>query len=623
MKNKVVLAFVLLFPLLFCGISFSDPDSGQGNKISLDIKGMDIVDVLKMLSSRNGMNIVVGKNVSGRVTLFLKDVDVNDAFEIVLLANDLAYEKKGDIINVMTQRDYELLYGERYFDKKEARVISLKFAKASDISRSLTQIKTNIGKVVVDDGSNTLALIDTPEKLKEMEDFIRRTDLPLETKVFCLNYAQSDKLGAKLNEIVTKGVGSVKIDERTNKIAVTDFPEKLVEIDKIISAFDEKTSQVLIDAQVIELSPSDKFEMGVDWDYWLKKNVRFISSIPNAAAANKLSFGTAASDKEVTSPDQYKSVIDLLRTIGDTKILSSPRIIALNNQEARILVGTKDAYITSTVTQSGTGTAVTSQSVNFVDVGIKLYVTPTVSRDGFVTMKIRPEISSAESRSILSQGLETEIPIVTTSEAETVVTIKDGVTVIMGGLRKDEHNKTVQKVPLMGDLPFVGFFFRNTSDEIRKTELVILITPHIMTGANAYTDFCDIQPSDGAVVRMSGGDLITERITPRHGEEPEKYTLGLDAYSEYGASEYFRKVSDKITQTAKLSQADGKKGKVELYFMVSSDGGLIGEPEVLSSTENSLEPFGVKAVKDSSPFPPFPGALEKNREKFKITLYYG
>jgi type II secretory pathway component HofQ len=117
-----------------------------------------------MLASRSGLNIVIGKNVNGKVTLFLKNIDPWDAFEIVILSNDLAYEKKGNIINVMAQRDYELLYGERFQDKKEARTIKLKHAKAADLSRALGQIKTNIGKIVVDEGSNTISLIDSPQK---------------------------------------------------------------------------------------------------------------------------------------------------------------------------------------------------------------------------------------------------------------------------------------------------------------------------------------------------------------------------------------------------------------------------------------------------------------------------
>ncbi|MCX5715108.1 MAG: hypothetical protein NT033_10015, partial [Candidatus Omnitrophica bacterium] len=242
------------------------------NKISLDIKGMDIIDVLKMLSTRAEMNMAIGRNVTGRVTLFLKDVDVWDAFEIILLANDLAYDRKGGIVNVMTQRDYELIYGERYQDKKQAKLIQLKYAKAADLSKALNQIKTNIGRVIVDEGSNTLVLVDSPQKIKDMEDFIARADMLLETRIFSLNYAQAEKISPKIQETITKGVGSMRIDERTNKIAITDYPERLDEIGKIIKAFDAKTPQVLIDAQIIDIKPSDAFKMGVDWNFWIEKH---------------------------------------------------------------------------------------------------------------------------------------------------------------------------------------------------------------------------------------------------------------------------------------------------------------------------------------------------------------
>lgn len=294
--NKKIFIFITIAAFLFLAgnASAQNEELSQESKntISLDIKGMDIVDILKMLSTRTGMNIVVGKNVTGKVTLFLKNVDAWDAFEIILLANDLAYEKKGDIINVMTQRDYELQYGERYQDKKQAKTIQLKYAKAVDLSRALNQFKTNVGKIVVDEGSNTLILLDNPQKIKEMEDFIKSADLPLKTKVFSLNYAQADKIQTKIQEAITKGIGSLKIDERTNKIAVTDYPERLIEIAKIIQAFDEKTPQVLIDAQIIEIRPSDKFEMGIDWDYWIEKNFKVAGALP-IGTSSRLLLGTA------------------------------------------------------------------------------------------------------------------------------------------------------------------------------------------------------------------------------------------------------------------------------------------------------------------------------------------
>ncbi len=642
MKNKILFVTVILF-LFFLSLTFvqgqelastSISKPQEQNKISLDIKGMDIVDVLKMLATRAGINVVVGKNVTGRVTLFLKDVDVWDAFEIVLLANDLAYEKKGEIINVMAQRDYELQYGQRYLDKKEAKVIQLKYAKAADLSRALNQIKTNIGKVVVDEGSNTLALIDTPEKLKEMEDFIKNTDLPIQTRVFSLNYAQADKLQPKIQETLTKGVGYLRIDERTNKIAVTDYPAKLEEIANVISAFDEKTPQVLIDAQIIEIKPSDKFEMGVDWDYWFKKYFEARISLP-VGTTNRLLLGTVQTGTPSVQGD-YKAVMDILRTIGDTKVLSSPRIMALNNQEAKIHVGTKDAYITSTTSQGATTTTVTSQSVNFVDTGIQLSVTPTINREGFVTMKIKPEVSTATRESITSEGQITQIPIVSTSEAETTVMVKDGITIIIGGLRKDQREKTVKKIPLLGDIPGLGFFFRSTSDNLTKTDLVILLTPHIMTGESSFTDFSELPPKDGAVLRMEKGEIITEKTkegSPQKTKEVPQEKIKESSQdkiketpqkelSQANSAEYYKLVTDKLKGSILSGYPKGAKGKVNLVFTLAKDGSLLDEPYILEADNSVLIPFALKAVKSASPFLPFPKFLEKEKETFKISLLY-
>jgi type II secretory pathway component GspD/PulD (secretin) len=582
------------------------------NKVSLDIKGMDITDVLKMLATRSGYNIVIGKNVTGRVTLFLKDVDVQDAFDIILLANELAYDQKGKIINVMTQRDYELIYGERFQDKKQARVIQLLYAKAADLSRALNQLKTNIGRIVVDEGSNTLVLIDSPAVIKAMEDFIKKTDLPLQTKIYSLNYAAADKIQPKLAEIITKGVGSVRIDERTNKIVITDYPQKLDEISKIIIAFDEKTPQVLIDAQIVEINPKkDQFTMGVDWDYWLRKNVRFAGSLPAPSITdvtvipNKFSFGLAAASTLISGPGQYKAMIDMLRVIGETKILSSPRIMALNNQEAKILVGSRQAYITSTttVTQSN---PVTTQQVNFVDVGLKLYVTPTINRDGFVTMKIRPEISTAKMTDITSEGKVTQVPIVTTSETETTIMVKDSTTIIIAGMKKDQLNKEVKKIPLIGDIPFVGYAFRNTKDEVIKTELVIFLTPRIVSGEETieYTsstndkDIAQIQ--EVAKANNKSGALRNESVN----------------------AQYYRQLTEKINKFAKLNQVSGQKGEVNLKFVILKDGTLAGEPKVIQSSDTELSPLAVKALKDAAPFAPLPDAVEKEEETFRISINY-
>lgn len=452
----------------------------ESKKISLDIKGMDIVDVLKLLSSQGNLNIVTGKNVTGRVSMFLKEVDVMDAFEIIIAANNLAYEKKGNIIKVMSEHDYELIYGEKYDDRKELVTKKLKYARAKDVSTALNQIKSALGKVVIDESSDTLIILDVPEKIQAMEKIIKQTDVPveLETKVFELKYADSDKLKDQVKEAVTKDVGAVKTDQRTNKIVVTDYPSKIAQIEEMIEAFDEKTRQVLIEAKIIQVNLTDTYKMGIDWKYIADQQINF-TAFNISRALNTSGSQVILGSASPASPGDYRAIIDLLKTFGDVKTLSTPRITATNGQEAKILVGSKKVYVANTVVQ-GESTTTTAESVQFVDVGVKLYVTPTINKDGFITMKIRPEVSSAATSYTTAQG--NTIPIVDTSEAETSVIVKDGITIVMGGLMKNENSKTVNKIPFLGEIPFIGALFRRTEDSITKTELVIFLTPHIISG---------------------------------------------------------------------------------------------------------------------------------------------
>ena len=172
-------------------------------------------------STKGRLNLIIGSDIRGRVTMFLKEVDVKEAFEIILAANGLASERRGDILYVMTQKDYELLYGQKYGDKREAKMIQLKYAKAALVGELLNQLKTNIGKVLIDESSNSVIIIDTPGAVSQAIEFIARLDKPTETLVFELNYAKADVIKVKIEEVLTKGVGRLQIDERTNKIIVT------------------------------------------------------------------------------------------------------------------------------------------------------------------------------------------------------------------------------------------------------------------------------------------------------------------------------------------------------------------------------------------------------------------
>ena len=189
--------------------------------------------------------------------------------------------------------------------------------------------------------------------------------------------------------------------------------------------------------------------------------------------------------------NDYTATIKILKTIGETKLLSSPRIAAVNNEEASILIGTREAYITDTVTQ-GQSTTTTAESVTFLDVGVQLNVTPVINEDGFVTMKIRPEVSAIDRylTTYYSTGtVRSEIPIVSTTTAETTVMVKDGYTIIIGGLIKDETVRTTKKIPILGDIPFLGMAFRQIDEDKEKTEIVVFLTPHIITGDKDMPDW--------------------------------------------------------------------------------------------------------------------------------------
>ena len=447
-------------------------------KVTFQFQGVDIIEILKLLAEQSGLNLVAGKNVSGRVTLFLKEVDPWEALEVILAANELAYERKGKILAIMTQRDYELLYGQPYQDRRILKSIPLRYTKSADLSRALSQVKSNIGRIIADEATNTLILMDTPPLIEQMSRLIAELDQPVETRIFSPSYGTVKTLTPLLQEAMTKGVGRVSVDERTNQLAVTDYPAKLDDLERMVEAFDERSTQVLIEATIIQVVLSDKFQLGIDWEALARENV----SIKGLGALSLTSGGILkVAQSSVSDQGDYKFLVEALRTYGKTKILSQPRLTVVNNQEAKILVGSKEPYVTKSTSQTGTGTAVTSETVTFIDVGIKLFVTPTITRDRFILMKVRPEVSSKTGT--LTTSEKNEIPIIETTEAETVLLVEDGGTVILGGLIKDEDLKDQKRIPLLGDIPGLGLIFRSTVNTAKKTELVVLMNPWIVSGS--------------------------------------------------------------------------------------------------------------------------------------------
>ena len=518
------------------------PDRGGATKVreadfpavtvSLDLRDMDIVEALKFIAGKANINIISTKDVSGRITLTVTDVLIKDIFDIILRSNNLAYEKRENIFLVMSEVEYKNRFGRNSSDSRVTRIFHLQYAIPEQALNLLNTLKSDIGKVLLDQDSGVVLAMDIPEKIAAMEEALAAMDRKNEIRVINLKYARAKDIEEQLKlQLDVKKVGSIKADERTNQVIVQTLPERMENIARLIEGLDTKTKQILIDAKIIQVKITDELSAGVRWeglfDVGREHGVSYVGSTPVSSvlgpnddwksrqqalidtgyigsypfsgtsvdnyAAGKPKFMTDELHFGVVGKHDIDFILKYLKTLGSTKVLSNPKLAVVNNQEAKIHVGEKQAYITTTTTQTDSGTTV-SEAVTFVDVGIQLFVTPTINEDGFVTVKIKPEISSI--LSFLSTSSNNKIPIIDTSTAETIVMVKDGSSIMIGGLSKEEKSSDDTSVPFLGKLPIVGNLFSSKNSKAGRSELVILLTPHIIEGDELVTasarDFADV-----------------------------------------------------------------------------------------------------------------------------------
>ncbi len=494
---------------------------GMQGFISLDLRDIDIVDSLKFLSSRADLDIVTTKNVTGRVTLMVENVPVKDVFDIMLRANKLAYDKTGDIYNVMTEEEYKSLYGKPFADTREVKTLRLKYAIPEQAFSLFDTLKSDIGRVLVDPESGTVLIMDIPERIREMVLALDAFEEKNEVKIFQLQYASAKDVEEQLkNQLDAKKVGLIKADERQNQVIVQTLPERMSEIERLIKELDTKTREVIIDTTIVKIKVSDETKKGMEWEGLFDAlkltggDVFYLGSTPFATVNPVTTAGEFTSRKETAQTEGYvgsypfsgttsslassvpsvgteelhvgligtqdfDTVLQYIQSLGSSKILANPKLVTTNNQESRIHVGEKQAYVTTTTT-TGQVTSTVAEEVTFVDVGTQLSVTPSINTDGYVTMKVKVEISSVSST--LITPTQNRIPIIDTSLAETTVMVKEGTTVIIGGLRKDERTGSAKQTPFLGKLPLLGWLFKSDTSKVERFELMIMLTPKIITG---------------------------------------------------------------------------------------------------------------------------------------------
>jgi len=372
----------------------TDSDTISDFKITMNFIDARLTDVLKIIAKEFKANLVIPNDNSSRVTVYLNDVTLHEALDMILSSLDYSYLKKG-------QKFFILKNSERI-----SHIYKLKYAHSLDVKQILEGMSQDA-------------------------------------------YIASDEL--------------------TNTVIVTDKLGNLKTYDEVIASLDAFQPSVLIEAEIYEVSLDNVRDIGIEWTTnYEKNNSQFVAQSPVSTSITNLFL----SYKNLNAP-QIELMLKALQSNTESHLLSSPRIVTMNNQEAKILVGERVPYVkASTATAAGA----VMEEVEFVDVGILLKVTPRiVLEEGMVFIDVQPEVSEVMDMEV--QG----VPRIGTREAQTRVAVSDGETVVIGGLIRKDKVKSNTAIPFLEKIPLLNIFFKNRSDTYIKRELIVFITPHILT----------------------------------------------------------------------------------------------------------------------------------------------
>jgi len=438
MRKHSRLNFLTLFVAvcLTCTIAVAENDREDSEKkevlttleqrmlkeVSINFREMPIDDAIRIMAEQADLDIVKSPDVIGNVTATLTDVPLGEALNNILAAHGYGYITDRNMIRVVPA------------------------------------------------------------------DKITREAERLQNKIYHITYADVKQVEQALGKFISKS-GSLSASPATSHIIVTDTESNIKAIDTFIDEIDCITPQILVEVRIYDITSQNQLDLGVQWNAGRRTDTTFSATVgtnPTSGPRNPFltsgfSNPTSKTGTDVTGALRFgwlNSSIDidlLLRAqqeIVEAKLLANPRILVLDNENALFEIVNEQPYIERTIT----GTSVT-ETVEFKRIGVKLMVTPHVTRDGMIRLHIIPEFGVLKER---LTTLTTDVPVVDTRRVDTIALVRDGRTVVLGGMRKKDVSRQTNKIPLLGDLPLLGGLFTFEGEDTAVTELVVFITPHII-----------------------------------------------------------------------------------------------------------------------------------------------
>jgi len=413
----------------------TDLEKRMQKVVCIDVNEVPISTVIRQLADQVDVDLIMSPKVTGNVTVSLTDVSLDEALRCIL-------------------------------DVHGAGIIV---------------------------GENVIRILSREEMPQVAERLV--------TQTFEITYADVGQVVDALEKFKSPQ-GSVSFIEGTSHIIVTDTESKVRDIANLIATIDRVTPQVLVEVRIYDITSKDNFDLGIDWFAGRRTNWDSTTGYPvnddivvekggvdtyvGSRTDPSLEAGFIAETNKTAETTQgylrfgilndRLDINALLRAEQeniDAKLLANPRILVVDNEQATFDIVTEHPYVERTITAGST-----TETVKFKNVGVKLVVTPHVAGSDMLRLNIAPEFSVLVER---VQVASSNVPVVDTRKVNTIALVKDGQAVVLGGLRKKETSQQVNKVPVLGDLPVLGNLFRFEGEATANTELVVFITPHIIT----------------------------------------------------------------------------------------------------------------------------------------------
>lgn len=425
-------------------------------RFSFNLKEADVRDVLRGLSKQTNYNIVVEPDVKGTCTVSLKDVTLTKALEYIL-----------DPLNYTFKIEDRTIYVSK--PKLETRMFSLNYVALKKMGMS--SVVGSVG------GTGSSGTVGAPGEAKSVE-------VKTETEADIWKNVE-DNL-----KTVLSSEGKFAVNKQALMIFVTDYPKYLKRVSAYLEAMEGALhKQVMIEAKIIEVQLKDESREGVNWEFIEGKigefvvnakqvllNPSIVTTPSTSALAGTPYFRFFVGNKHLNIDNTF---IDLLKTQGTVNVVSSPKIATLNNQRAIIKVARQDVYFEEQQSNYGTaGGTLATYTPKFITVGLILDVTPQIDGNGNIVLNIHPMLT--EKVDVVKSPGGSEVPILDVREADTVVRVREGETVIIGGLIKDRKSTVDKGTKGFMSLPWLGKLFKLSVEQSEKNELVVLMTPRII-----------------------------------------------------------------------------------------------------------------------------------------------